>query len=93
MRGLRSSLMVIACLVALVAVLALAPASFAQQSSVGTYGGQAGEAQGVVQGQEEAAEAGGLPLTGLDLGLAIGGGLVLIGVGAALARLTPRETP
>lgn len=36
--------------------------------------------------------SGSLPFTGLDIGLAIGGGLLLIGVGAAMARMVPRTS-
>jgi hypothetical protein len=92
MRGLRLSALVF--LAALVLALAVAPLSFAQQSSVGTYGGEGGEAQEVVvQGEapgKQAEEAGALPFTGLDLGLVLGGGLLLVGVGAAMARLVPK---
>ena len=33
---------------------------------------------------------GSLPFTGLDLALMLGGGLVLVAVGASMAKLTPR---
>jgi hypothetical protein len=94
MRGWLSSMGV---LVVVIVVLVAAPVSFAQQSSVGTYGGEGGEAQEVVVQGEEAAQgeraegAGPLPFTGLDLGLVVGGGLLLVGVGAAMARLVPKS--
>jgi hypothetical protein len=66
---------------ALVSFLVLASTALAQDSSVSGYGGQAG-------GVEQQVETGGaLPFTGLDLGLLIGGGLLLLAVGAGLRRL------
>lgn len=66
----------------LLAALAWAATALAGNSSVSGYGGQAG-------GVEEQVEAGGgaLPFTGLDLGLLIGGGVLLLAVGAGLRRL------
>jgi hypothetical protein len=49
-------------------------------SSGSAYGGQGG-----VEGQVET--GGALPFTGLDLALLIGGGLLLLAVGAGLRRL------
>lgn len=39
----------------------------------------------------ETAGSGALPFTGLDVGLAIGGGLLLLGAGAAITAMTPRR--
>jgi len=67
------------------AVVVYAPVALAQQSSVDGYGGGAGGIQSEV---ESGGGAGGsLPFTGLDLGLLIGGGLVLLAVGFGLRRL------
>jgi hypothetical protein len=92
----RSSIAGCLCLVVVIAALAVAPAAFGQGSSVGTYGGEGGQAQGgVAQGQEgvsgDVGGSGPLPFTGLDLGLLIGGGLLLVGVGAGMARLVPKS--
>jgi drug/metabolite transporter (DMT)-like permease len=71
---------------AVVGMLVLASAALAQSSSVSGYGGQAG-------GVEEQVETGGtLPFTGLDIGLLIGGGLLLVAVGAMLRRLARDRT-
>jgi hypothetical protein len=91
-------------LIAVVASLALAPAAFAQSSSVSAYkpnphnqGGQnvGGNQQGGGGTTEPAVQttAGGgtLPFTGLDIGFLIGGGILLVAVGAAIARYVPRN--
>jgi hypothetical protein len=94
-------------LAAVIAVLALAPAAFAQSSGTG-YGGQAGGAAGqVAGGGGEAAGAGGggnvaaeaaeadegglLAFTGLDVALIVGGGLLLLASGVALSRMVARN--
>jgi hypothetical protein len=92
----RSSIARLLCLVVAVAALAVAPAASGQGSSVGTYGGEGGQAQGgLAQGQEDVSGdiggSGPLPFTGLDLGLLIGGGLLLVAVGAGMARLVPKS--
>jgi hypothetical protein len=61
---------------------AWAATAFAGSSSVSGYGGQAGGVE-----QEVESVGGALPFTGLDLGLLIGGGLLLLAVGAGLRRL------
>jgi hypothetical protein len=61
-----------------------APVALAQQSSVDGYGGGAGGIQSDVEG----GGGGSLPFTGLDLGLLIGGGLLLLAVGFGLRRLS-----
>jgi len=67
---------------ALAALTVYAPIALAQQSSVDGYGGGAGGIQSDVEGG-----GGSLPFTGLDLGLLIGGGLLLLAVGFGLRRL------
>jgi hypothetical protein len=90
----------IAALVVTIAVLAFAPGAFAQNSSVDTYGGSGGNIQSGISdpgdpgdpGDPSATDAGSLPFTGLDLGLAAGGGLLLLGLGAGMAMLSsPRR--
>jgi len=72
--------------VGLLSTLVLAGAALAANPTVSGYGGQAG-------GVESDVQAGGtLPFTGLDLGLIIGGGILLLLLGAGLRRLT-RERP
>ena len=92
-----------ASLVAVVATLAFAPAALAQSSAVDGYGGKGGEVTGALGnggGGEPGAGAsasgsgaggggGVLPFTGLDLGFLIGGGLLLVAVGAGLTRMRP----
>ena len=68
----------------LAAAVVYAPLALAQQSSVDGYGG-AGGVQSEVEGGGGA--GGSLPFTGMDLGLLIGGGLVLLAVGFGLRRL------
>ena len=73
--------------------LALAPVAMAENSSVGTYGGQGGEVAGSVASGDpsdpgaEADSNSALPFTGLDLPLLAGGGLVLLLAGAGMARM------
>jgi hypothetical protein len=84
-----------------VVVVALVLASSAMAApSVNTYGGSGGQTQGQLgdtvsgdpSGTASASGSGGsLPFTGLDLALMLGGGLVLVAVGASLARLSPRS--
>ena len=88
-------------LIAVIAGLAFAPAALAQSSSVSAYKpngnnqGQnvAGNQQGggtTEPAVQTSAGGGTLPFTGLDIGFLIGGGLLLVAVGAAMARITPR---
>jgi len=98
-RGMTSRLAKIIAATSIVCVLAFAPAAVAQNSSVETYSGKGGEATGVANndptdpgspsGTSSSDGGGALPFTGLDVGFLIGGGLLLIAVGAALARLRP----
>lgn len=81
---------------AVVMVLAFAPSAFAQDGSAGaTYAGPGGNTQQQVSAGEEggptADKGDGLPFTGLDLALAIGGGLVLLATGVAISRVVARD--
>ena len=85
----------IACVVALL----LVPAAVAGGGSANKgYGGSAGNVQNGVGpangafGQAKAV-SGGLPLTGLDLGLLVAGAAVLVVVGAGLRRAAAKRTP
>ena len=78
--------------------LLLVPAAFAAGGSAGDgYGGVAGNVQQQVnQGQGVAATgtagaSGSLPFTGLDLGLLVAGGAVLLVVGATIRRAARRN--
>lgn len=85
-------------LAALVMTFALtgAATAFAQGSSANTYGGDG--PQGVLAGgggsggsaEAAGAGAGALPFTGLDVGMALGGALLLIAAGLAVSRLVVR---
>lgn len=100
-RGTMPRFRGIVAVITVVAAMALAPAAFAQSSSVDVYGGQGGESVGALNNNDPtnpgttsgggaSADGGGaLPFTGLDVGLLVGGGLLLIAVGAGLARLRP----
>lgn len=93
---LRKRLAGISALV-LVFALAISPVATAQESSKRTYGGQqpfvagGSGSGGDSGGSADVASPGSLPFTGLDLGLAAGGAILLIGAGAALASATRRE--
>jgi hypothetical protein len=72
------------------AALALVPAAFgaAQQN----YSGIGGNVQSEVQKSGSAgAGVAGLPFTGLDLALIVGGGLVLVLAGGAIRRVSTRR--
>jgi hypothetical protein len=77
---MKRLVIIFGCLVT--AVVVYAPVALAQQSSVDGYGGGAGG----IQSEVESGGGGSLPFTGLDLGLLIGGGLVLLAVGLGLRR-------
>jgi hypothetical protein len=90
-----------AALVLTIGVLAFAPGAFAQNSSVDTYGGDGGKVQTQIAsggdpsdpsdpGASATGDPGSLPFTGFDIGLAFGGGLLLLGVGASVASLNRR---
>jgi len=81
---------------AVAAVMALGPGSaLAQDSSIGTYaGGGGGAGNQVDQGANQASAdptSGALPFTGLDLGLVVGSGLLLIATGMGISRLVIRD--
>jgi hypothetical protein len=87
----------VAALAVTIAVLAFAPAALGQNSSVETYAGGGGNVQSQISsgdpsdpGASATGDPGSLPFTGLDIGLALGGGLVLLVTGALIARFTPR---
>jgi hypothetical protein len=92
----------LAAIVAIASLLALAPAASAQNASVSGYKSAGAQTQAQVQpGQVVAAEtvtdptgddAGVLPFTGLDLLFLAGGGLLLVGAGAGLAKVRPKHT-
>jgi hypothetical protein len=89
----RMTRFTVAMLAAGALALAFASAAFAENSSVKTYAGGGGNVQTqVASGEDPSAtsDSGSLPFTGFDVGLAIGGGLVLLAGGALIARLTPR---
>ena len=90
-------------LIAVLGALVFVPAASAANSSVSGYahneaqvvGGGPGNGPNNGPGSttSKATEGGGsgiLPFTGLDLGFLIGGGMLLIAVGAALARFRPQ---
>ena len=82
-------------------MLVLAPVSFGQNSSVGTYGGSGGSVAGSVASgtagpgsaaspTATASSSSGLPFTGFDVALLAGGGLLLVLGGFAMARMVAR---
>jgi hypothetical protein len=77
-------------LVMVVVVMALAPVAAAQgeDPAVTAYGGVAGEIQDTLDepATEETQTVGTLPFTGLDLALAGGAGILLLGLGFGLRR-------
>ncbi len=62
-----------------------------------TAQGYPGQAQGVLQQQiaaqrgTEAKQVDSLPFTGLELGLTVAGGMLLLGIGASLRRVARRQ--
>jgi hypothetical protein len=99
-RNRRTSLVA---LVATALMLAFSQAAFAQNSSVDTYAGDGGDVQTQINSgadprdpgdpgaSADPGDPGSLPFTGFDIGLALGGGLLLLGLGAGVARMTPRS--
>jgi hypothetical protein len=83
-------------------MLVLAPVSFGQNSSVGTYGGAGGSVAGSIVSNDAGSGPGatasptasssssGLPFTGFDVALLAGGGLLLVLGGFAMARMVTR---
>ncbi|MEO8092401.1 MAG: hypothetical protein ABI726_06810 [bacterium] len=100
---IKSKLQLSLGILAVAAVMALGPASaLGQGSSIETYaGGGGGVGNQVDQGAASAdpsqgaasadPSSGTLPFTGLDLGLVVGTGLLLIATGTALTRLVVRD--
>jgi hypothetical protein len=91
----RMTRFTVAVLAAGVLALAFASAAVAENSSVETYAGGGGNIQTQVGSGDPSdpsatGGSGSLPFTGLDVGLALGGGLVLLAGGVLIARLTPR---
>jgi hypothetical protein len=91
----------IVALVVTIAALTASSGAYAAGSAQHTYGGRGGNVQAQIQGgaqepqgtQGVAASAGtpaGLPFTGLDLTLMLGGGLVLVASGMVMGRLAIR---
>jgi len=79
-------------LLVVLASLLLVPSALAAGGSAGEgYGGEGGNVQTQVSAVA-AAESGGLPFTGLDLGLLVAGGAVLVVAGAALRRAAKRTS-
>jgi len=83
--GMRRAALIVTCCCC---CLALAPAAWADESSVQGYGGEAGSVLSQVPPEPagEQADGGSLPFTGLDVGfmLALGAGLVVAGFGLNL---------
>jgi len=86
----------LALVVAVIGVLAFAPAAFSQGSAGETYGGDASVVETQVTGGGGASadpgdtnttSASGLPFTGLDIGFALGGGLLLLATGFGVSRM------
>lgn len=80
-------------IVMVVLVVTLAPAAAAQDPTVKGYGGVAGEVQGTLDEPttEETRTVGTLPFTGLDLALAGGAGILLVGLGFGLRQASRKS--
>ncbi|MFY9579542.1 MAG: hypothetical protein WAQ33_09475 [Gaiellaceae bacterium] len=75
------------------ASLVLAPAALAANGSAGKgYGGSGGNVQQQAGQGAAGAVSGGLPFTGLDLGLLVAGGAVMVVAGATLRRAAKRSS-
>ena len=72
----------------LVASLASASPSLAADPSEEAYSGPGGVAQTDVSAGDPGQDSGNLPFTGLDLGLIAGGGVLLLGFGVGIRRLS-----
>ena len=77
-----------------VVALLFAQNAFAADASVNGYGGSGGKVQAQVAvtdpSQPSSPGTGSLPFTGMDLGLAAGGAIVLLAAGAAMAGVARR---
>lgn len=93
-------------LAALVVMLVVAAPAFARTASQNGYSGQGGQVQAQVDDEGATPVAvsdtsgggggsGSLPFTGLDIALLAGAGLLLVGAGVGMRRLTraPRTDP
>ena len=92
MTHIRRRLPLISIAAAIIA-MAFSSVAMAADSSVATYAGSGGNVQSKIQASDQgtATDPGGsLPFTGLDLGLAAGGGLLLLGAGAMVTALAGR---
>jgi hypothetical protein len=79
--------------VAVCALLALAPTALGAGSAGQGYGGKGGVQNEVSQGAVNSAGSGGsLPFTGTDLALLVAGGVSLLVVGAGLRRAAKRPS-
>ena len=79
--------------VAVCALLALAPTALGAGSAGQGYGGNGGVQNEVSQGAVNSAASGGsLPFTGTDLALLVAGGVSLLVVGAGLRRAAKRPS-
>jgi hypothetical protein len=76
--------------VAVLSALVLTVNAFAADKP-GPYAGAGGNVQQQVQGTEGTGTLGGLPFTGLDLALIVGGGLVLLIAGLSVRRVANRR--
>lgn len=82
-------------IVSVLALLVFAPSALAQGSAEQTYGGNGAsevlaESGSGSDGATATTDAGSLPFTGLDLTLALGGALVLLGTGLGISRFVAR---
>jgi hypothetical protein len=96
---IKSKLRLSLSILALAAVMTFGTGSaLAQESSLGTYagggGGNTNQVDSGAPGADTAAATadptGALPFSGLDIGLALGGGLLLLATGMAISRLVVR---
>ena len=91
--GIKNSRTLVAIVVVAFAMLAFVPAALASDSSTAS-GGVAGQVNSKIQqggdasGSGTATAKGSLPFTGLDLGLIVAGGAMLLLIGGTLRRFT-----
>lgn len=85
-------------LATVIVALAFAPAAMAQNASSAGYGGQGSDLVAISgsggsggSGTTSESDGGSLPFTGLDVGLAAGGGLLLLLIGLGMSRAISRE--
>ncbi len=86
-------------MLAVIGSFAFAPSALAQEDSADkVYSGEGGGTQQIVDpgGTGEVSDPGdpgALPFSGLDLGLMLGGAVVLVGTGAGVSRLVSQRSP